>query len=411
VYEVCQPKGHFLRRYFDGDKEIWHKLWRDMLWAIPRGNPQSRQPYDQCAAGETCKEGPAAWDDLLKVAAAREKNSFLTASVAGSLWLGAQATNAESIAFEGRAEQNLLLHFWPLASLVYVPQVVTPDGDSKFVGYVLAIPEVTSLKTFLTCYPRMLTDLRPTPRGFRPAEAIIDLPAEGALSFMEHLARLAANKATETAISEMQGAIGAIDYLHLVKLGNNVKTMASGRVSPRPHLLEDYQAIVGRPGDKPPYGNPLFRRTLMIHLLENVPWFQPFGELFAEWPHKFFMPCDNSPKLSWFWADARKKFKEISDNMQNDPQSPPDPTDKLAELVYQLVRTYLLVKANDKSGIDLDKFKVGDKIQWENVPKEFKDARRQIAETLFMEYRCLRFVGSSESGRNPAEECEIRPPD
>ena len=387
VYEVCQPKGHFLRRYFDGEKEIWHKLWRDMLWAIPRGNPQSRQPFEQCAAGETCKEGPATWDNLLKVAAMQEINSFYTTPVASSLWLGSQATNAENLAFEGRAEHNLLLHFWPLTSLVYVPQMVTPDGNSEFVGYVLAIPEVASLKVFLARYPRMLADLRPTPRGFRPMEAVVDLPAEGALSFMEHLAKLATDKATETAKSELQDAIGSVDYLHLAKYGNNIKTMASGRVSLRPHLLEKYQGIVGRSGDKPPYGNPLFRRCLMLHLLNDVPWFQPFGKLFAEWPHKFFVPCDDSPKLSWFWADARKKFKEVIDKMQNDSQSPPNADDKLAELVYRLVRKYLAVKAADKSNIDPDKFKDGDKIQWEKVPKEYKVARQQIAETLFMEYR------------------------
>jgi CRISPR-associated protein Cmx8 len=204
---------------------------------------------------------------------------------------------------------------------------------------------------------------------------------------MEHLARLAADKASETAKSELQDTIASIEYLHLAKVGNNIKTMASGRVSPRPYLMEDYQAIVGRPGDKPPYGNPLFRRCLMLHLLNNVPWYQPFGELFAKWSHKFFVPCDDSPKFSWFWADARKKFKEITSDMQDNSQSPPDPNDKLAQLVYRLVRTYVNTKVTDKTGIDLEKFKSGSEIQWDNVPKEYKDARQQIAGSLFMEYR------------------------
>jgi CRISPR-associated protein Cmx8 len=391
VYEQCQPKGHFLQKYFTGKKEVWLKLWRDMLWAIPRGNPQSRQPFQQCAAKETCKEGPAAWADLQKVAAARDKNEFFTSSVAGSLWLGAQANNAENVAFDGRAEQNLLLHFWPLTSLVYVPQVVTPDGKSDFVGYVLAIPEVVSLKAFLACYPRMLEGLSDAPHGYRPAEAVIDLPAEGALSFLEHLARLAADKATETAKSDMRNAIGSVDYLHLAKFGNNIKTMAAGRVSPRPYLLRHYQAIVGRPGEKPPYGNPLFRRSLMLALLNDVPWFEPFGELFAEWPHEFFVPCEDSPKLSWFWADARNKFKEVTDDMQNNPQSPPDPNDLLAKLINKIVWTYLNAKTDKKPGASLDEFKVNNKIEWEKVTDAAKDtyskARREIAESLFLEFR------------------------
>lgn len=387
VYEQCQPKGHFLQKYFTGKKEVWLKLWHNMLWAIPRGNPQSRQPFQQCAAKETCKEGPAAWADLQKVAAAREKNELYTSSVAGSLWLGAQASNAENVAFEGRAEQNLLLHFWPLTSLVYVPQVLSPDGKSDFVGYVLAIPEVASLEAFLTCYPRMLEGLSGDLHGYRPAEAVVDLPAEGALSFLEHLRRLATDKANETAKSDMRNAIGSVDYLHLAKLGNNIKTMASGRVSPHPYLLRHYQAIAGRPGEKPPYGNPLFRRSLMLAFLNGVPWFEPFGELFAEWPHNFFVPCDDSPKLSWFWADARNKFKEVIDAMPTDSQSPPDPNDKLAKIVLQMVRAYLFAKTKDKSGVDLDKFKIDGQVQWKDVPVEYTNERRQIAETLFLEYR------------------------
>ncbi len=384
IYEVCQPKGGFLRRHF-GENEIWHKLWRDMLWAIPRGNPQSRQPFEQRANGRPCKEGATAWTDLRKVAAAREKSSFHTTAVAGSLWLGAQAINAEGVPFDGRAEQNLLLHFWPLASLVYVPQVVEPDGGSKFVGYVLAIPEVTDLSGFQTIYPRVLEGFKNDARGFRPAEAVIDLPAEGALSFFEHLAKLAGNKATST---EIQYAIGAVEYLHLAKFGNNIKIMAAGRVAPRPYLLEDYQAIAGRAGEKPPYANPLFRRGLMLALLEEQPWFLPFGKLLGEWPHKFFISTDDPPKLSWFWVDARKKFQEVIRNMPTDSQqSAVDPDDKLAELIYRLVRTYLSVKAKEKSKIDPDKFKVGDKIQWDNVPASYKDDRRQIGETLFLEYR------------------------
>jgi len=388
IYEVCQPKGHFLRRHFGGKNEIWHKLWRDMLWAIPRGYPKSRQPFEQRANGQSNKEGATAWADLQKVAAAGQNNSFYSAAVAGSLWLGAQASNAEGVPFEGRAEQNLLLHFWPLTSLVYVPQVVEPDGGSKFVGYVLAIPEVTDLSGFQASYPRMLEGLPDDARGFRPAEAVIDLPAEGALSFFEHLAPLAADKATN---SEIQYAIGSVEYLHLAKFGNNIKIMTAGRVATRPGLLEDYQAIVGRPGEKPPYDNPLFRRGLMLALLDERPWFLPFGKLFREWPHKFFVSTDDPPKLSWFWADARKKFQEVTNNMPTDPQQLPlDPNDKLAELIYRLVRTYLSVKAKDKSGIDPDKFKVAGKIQWDNVPASYKDDRRQFAETLFLEYRSRR---------------------
>lgn len=388
TYEICQPKGHFLRQHLpamDADKD-WHKLWRDMLWSIPRGNPQSRQPFEQRAATpkKTCKEGEAAWKDLLAVEKARNKNAFYTNRVAGSLWLGAQALNAESVPFEGRAEQTLLLHFWPLASMVYVPQVVQPDGDSEFVGYVLAIPEVADLLTFVDRFPAMLASLGHEMRGYRPAEAVIDLPAQGALSFLEHLARLSAEK---TSATEIVQTIASVEYLHLLKTGNNIKSVSAGRIAPQRHLLERYLDVVGRPGEKPPFANPLFRRALMLGVLNDLPWFQAFGEMFADRPHKFFVPSADVPKVSWFWADARKKYLEVMQNMAAEPVESQDPGDRLAVLVYRLVRTYVGVKARDKSGIDPEQFKTSGKIDWDKVPQRYNDDRRQIAESLFLEYR------------------------
>ena len=100
--------------------------------------------------------------------------------------------------------------------------------------------------------------------------------------------------------SGVRWAINSIDYFHLTKAGNNVIFLTNGRVVPRPHLVEKYQGIRGRPGEKPPFGNPLFRRGLMMALLSDVPWFQPFSKLFQEWPAEFFVHSEKFPsKLSW----------------------------------------------------------------------------------------------------------------
>src|SRR5262249_55746035 len=146
----------------------WLKLWRDMLWTIPRGIPKTRIPFQQRAEGKHCKEGKDAWEDLVRVEKARQKNTFHTTEVAGSLWLGAQTVNAEAIAFVGRAEQNLLLHFWPLTVLIFQPQQITSDGEGEFVGYTLAIPEVSELESFVDDYPNMLRELGTNIRGYRP---------------------------------------------------------------------------------------------------------------------------------------------------------------------------------------------------------------------------------------------------
>jgi hypothetical protein len=196
---------------------------------------------------------------------AAQDNSFYTAEVGSSLWLGAQAVNAESIPFVGRAEQNLLLHFWSLTVLIFQPQQITRDGKNEFVGYTLAIPEVSDLEGFVEDYPAMLHDLKTDVRGYRPAEAVIDLPAQGALTFLDHQARLAAHFAEDR---ETGGSISSVEYVHLYKAGNNIKSLGAGRVPYQKGLVRGYRAIVGE-ADKPaPYRNPLFRRGLLLALLD-----------------------------------------------------------------------------------------------------------------------------------------------
>ncbi|MFM8275015.1 MAG: type I-MYXAN CRISPR-associated protein Cmx8 [Gemmata sp.] len=392
-YEQVQPSGNAIRQYIKNVPEQWMKLWRDMLWAIPRGNPQTRKPYEERADVLPCGEGTATWEDLLKAEKAKTNNEFRTDEVAGSLWLGAQAVNPESVPFEGRVEQTLLLHFWPLTAQVYAPQMVQPDGENEFVGYVLAIPEVADLEGFLSDYPKLLSNLGKDIRGYRPAEAVIDMPAEGALSFLDHLAQLSGEKTTDADYNSVAYNLGSVDFLHLAKIGNNIKTLAAGRVAPRPGLLAGYLRIVGKAGTKPPYANPLFRRGLMLALLEGKPWFQPFGKLFAEWDVSFFVPSDAPPsKLSWFWVDARKKVQEVIQAMPpaQNPDDPPKADDLLMMLIHRLTRTYLAARAKEKSGIDPEKFKEGDKIAWDKLPKDFHDARRAAGESLFYEFRSRR---------------------
>jgi CRISPR-associated protein Cmx8 len=387
IYEVVQPEGIFLQERYPDGEGLWLKLWRDMIWAIPRGIPLTRKPYEERLAGMPCKLGKDAWDDLVKVDRARAKNEFYTTGLAGSLWLGAQDTNAESVPFQGRAEHNLLLHFWPLTVLVCAPQQITMEGETEFVGFAVAIPEVADLEGFIQDYPRMLSELDTVAHGYRPSEAVIDLPDEGGLIFLEHLAQIMDQK-TGTGASPLSFSVDSVDFLHMKKEGNRILLLASGRIAPNERLLRLYQQIAGK---KSPYHNPLFRRGLLLALLNQKPWFQPFARMLAEWPAPLFVNSEESPRnLSWFWADARKKFQEVIQAMPTDPAEPSEPDDRLAELIHRLVRTYIGVKTKEKSGIDPDKFKEGDRIQWDKLPTAYADARRQIAESLFLEYRSRR---------------------
>jgi CRISPR-associated protein Cmx8 len=175
VYRDVTPALRMLRQMLP-EQGGWLKLWRNMLWEIPRGIPKTRIPFEDRAAGKPCKEGSDAWQALLKVEQARQQSGFFTQEVSSALWLVAQSANAEGIPFQGRAEHNLLLHFWPLTVLICVPQQIDADGARDFAGYVLAIPEVADLESFLVDYPAMLSQLGTEVAGFRPAEAVIDLP-------------------------------------------------------------------------------------------------------------------------------------------------------------------------------------------------------------------------------------------
>jgi len=407
VYRDVTPALHTLRQYLP-EQRHWLKLWRDMLWGIPRNKPQSRRPYEERAGKEHCKEGGRAWADLLKVVKAQQTTSFHVTEVAGTLWLGAQAANAEGIPFVGRAEQSLLLHFWPLTVLVFVPVFVDREGshigqqgkNDKNSHYALAIPEVSDLETFVADYPAILGQLGNDVRGYRPAEALIDLPAEGALAFMEHLAELVRQK---TESKEIRYSVSAVEYQHLVKAGNNVKAMAAGRVEPRPGLIEHYETIAGRAGHPARFRNPLFRRGLLSALLKDRTWYEAMDDVLIKLPHALFVRSENSPQqLPWFSIDAARRFEmdteEYSRSLEahmnlselNPTAGGPAPQKPLSAIINSLIRNYVRQRAEEKSGLDLEKFKIDGKIDWENLPSEFADARRRLAEGAFLEFRSRR---------------------
>ena len=82
IYDVVQPCGHFLHRHFSDADGLWLKLWRDMLWAIPRGKPTTRQPFKDRAGRKACGEGMAMWRELVAFLAARGKDEIRMCEVA-----------------------------------------------------------------------------------------------------------------------------------------------------------------------------------------------------------------------------------------------------------------------------------------------------------------------------------------
>ena len=424
VYEVVQPQGHFLRGFMDDGKEVWHKLWRDMLWRIPRGKPTTRIPFNNRALGKPSGEGESAWKDLSGMVLAVQKGGVKTCEVAGAVLLGAQATNAEAVPFRDRVEQALLLHFWQLTARIFVPEQLGADGSRDFAGFVLAIPDVSDLTQFVRRYKRSLAVLSPRMNGYYPADAVISLPAEGALEFLDGLTRLTQAASAEDR-NDVARALSGVEFFHMVKAGNNVKTMMHGRVTATSDILTEYEAI------RETCRNPIFRAARLLALLRGERrWYAELETPMAARPWPWFVrSSEHTPKrLPSFPLDVARKFRAAFQNeyirrvhaMTTGSVPPPA---SLETLVYRLVRTYVRVKTEQRSGITYASFKdkkSKDERGRERVdyPRPYTEAQEKICSDLFLGLRSRRdddfvsyftgTIGSVAQGPNVSREEDFR---
>lgn len=292
VYSQVIPKAPFLRPFDMPDP--WLKLWRESIWATLRGIPKTRTPYKDRAEGKHTGEAEAIWKEFEKFEEARARNLLHAIDIASSIFLGAQAANAERVPFKGRADEALLLHFWPVVMGVYVPEVIDRDGKSTFKGYVFAVPDVSDLGGFVQDFPDAVAQLGKEVAGYRPREAVISLPQEGGLEYLHHLMSLAKGKAQAGAYN-----VAGVEVYHLEKQGNNIYFYASDRVAATHVLLEKYEAIRGR------YRDPLFRGQVILNLLRGEPWYRGFDRVFAKQDRKRFI----GSQAERFSMDARRYFE------------------------------------------------------------------------------------------------------
>jgi len=382
VYDTVQPTGHFLRNYFGGDKEPWHRLWRDMIYAVPRNKPTTRQAYKSRAGGRPAKEGGEAWKALLAREKARAKGKPATAELAGSLMLAVQAVTAEAVPFEDRAETQLLLHFWPLTARVFVPQRVDADGKIAFIGYALAIPEVGDLDKFCLCYKRLLDKLEARKILFRPEGAVVALPEQGPLEFLHNLDRLTAEKALAERPARY---LAGIEFFHMVVAGNNVKLRAHGRIPVVDELIERYGSI------RRDFRNSEMLAGLILALLRDRPWFAELDAPLHEREWSYFVHSAQDRRrtpaamIGFAWEADRQfeglmpapsRARTAEEPAMSLPDAPPEAVDAI---IYDLVRVFVRERACARAGIDPDK----DKDWWSRAA----DERRDVCAKLFLEFR------------------------
>ncbi|TMI53231.1 type I-MYXAN CRISPR-associated protein Cmx8, partial [Candidatus Bathyarchaeota archaeon] len=267
------------------------------IWETLRGVPRTRIPYEERAERKTVSEADATWSDLQKFQQRRAQNEIYAVDIASSIFVGAQAANAERIAFRGRADEVFLLHFWPVVMGVYVPQVIDREGESKFTGsYVLVVPDVSDLEGFVQEFPDTTAQLKPELAGYRPREAVISLPQEGGLEYLHHLTRVAKAKAER---GELAYSIIGVEVYHLERQGNNIRMLGADRVSVTRRLLEEYETLRGC------YRDPLFKRQRILNLLRGESWYRGFDQLFSRNNSQRFI----GSRADWFSADSRKGFE------------------------------------------------------------------------------------------------------
>ncbi|HKZ03380.1 MAG TPA: type I-MYXAN CRISPR-associated protein Cmx8, partial [Pyrinomonadaceae bacterium] len=259
VYDAVVPKASFLEYQYPGDETGWLKLWRDMLWNTLRGIPTTRGVYEERADRRPSGEAESAWKELVKFYQKSKAGELHVSDVQSSLFIGAQASNAERVPFRGRVDLGFLLHFWPLTIQVFVPEMIDREGSRELSGraYIVAIPEVSELKEFCDVFPRSLAALDPQMRGYRPKASVVDLPAEGGLEFLRHLTIIAQQKARG---GQLQYSVSGIELFNLEKQGNSIKMLAADKIVPRTGLLGRYEGV------RTFCRNPFFKAQLLLNL-------------------------------------------------------------------------------------------------------------------------------------------------
>jgi CRISPR-associated protein Cmx8 len=148
------------------------------------------------------------------------------------------------------------------------------------IGYVMVVPDVSDLEDFVESFAATVAGLEGTQAGFRPREAILSLPEEGGLQYLNHLAGLAQARARA---GEMRFSVTGVEVYCLAKKGNNINLLATARVPARREVLEQYDVI------RRQYRNLLFRAQLIRNLLQDRPWYAGFDRLFAVHDRELFV--------------------------------------------------------------------------------------------------------------------------
>jgi CRISPR-associated protein Cmx8 len=359
VYDKVVPAGAIVADWdaaVAGSPKLWLKLWQDFVWSTLRGVPATREPFNARAEGRQISDGGDTWDDL---ATKPEGSVELPSTYA----IGAQAKNAENVAFEDVARLRFLLHFWPVVAAIYVPAVLQRDGKREFVGYSLAMPDVATLDDFVLAWERVARARGCEPAGYVPRDAVIDVAAEAGLDIVRRCNDL---------IAASQGSapsrpwLSAVDVFHVQKEGNNVRVRGVSRVVPQRKQDDEYARV-----RRAAYWSPLFRHQRIGNVLDGQSWWSGFARLCSTTPEE--MTIEHQA----FRHDCRSALTEIE--MKQDVA---DSDQTLEHVVFRRVQSYVLGKTERKYDLSWSKAKGNPGLE-----KDYGEKREKVAREAFLAVR------------------------
>jgi CRISPR-associated protein Cmx8 len=379
IYPATVPKGAFLVDFdpsANGDKGVWIKLWRDVLWSIFRGVPATRTPFENRAENEPTDDAAKTWNELIQP-------SGFVVDLPSTYFIGAQACNAENVPFKDRPRFQFLLHFWNYVAQIYVPQVINNEGDREFVGFALAIPDVANLEWFCEELPKVLRKRSIELSGYRPRDSVIDLAVEGALDVLRRLQERLTVREGEVATNDL---VLGVDVLHVEKQGNSIKLLGSSRVDPEAQMIDEYARL------KHNLWNPIFKHQRLLNLVNHRLWYSGFDALLSRLPYKELFAEEKSG-FKFFKHDIQESFNiksEKEDDNHMNTEVSKNESEKAGSqtavnweaLIYRMVGTYISRKLKSKY-----------QLEWEQVKndpgkkKDYDDAREKIAKDAFLAVR------------------------
>jgi CRISPR-associated protein Cmx8 len=385
VYDLQRPKGLFLQDLFPDGNGAWVELWRSMLWNVLRAQPKTRKVYEERIGKEHSSVAGELYNSLVKEQQQKAKGKKVTEGIAGSVFIGAQSKNAESVSFTGIPSENFLLHFWHIVALTFVPRTFSFERSKEQAGrikwddygFALVIPEPAHLEDFLENIIDVLQSLDARTSGRRPQKAIIDLHQEGGL---EYLYALTLHRARQS-----YDCVTGVEIYHIQKQGNNVRMLAAERIVPDEMVLQRYGAIRISPM------NPLFKQFYLQSILQGNPWYQGALDILANYPVELLVSLQGkTPKnMHYFSVNANKKFHDIQMQMntpEEDMSAEENRDELLAIRVYKIVRNYVGRKAESRSKLRMKEFpKDGDGKRL--YPKDYREAVEKVCLDAFLAMR------------------------